>query len=211
MEPIGFGNVKKNTPNGIEFSDGGRALYFQGKRIADGALREDISPRDYFYGLRFLDDFPQVASWAFGDAWTQRIMVRRPKRDSMDSMWGEVYFGDEENRGMYVIERAYDPYPPRPIDVGEDYLFPPWVQTPLPPRFNVTLNIPLQLVVARAVLSALDDNFPYEQWQFVTSVVEREHVPQVIVEDIALAYRFRIKALPLNLRLALCDLQSIGA
>jgi len=42
---IGFGNLKKNSPNGIEFRDGKRTLYFQGQAVAHGQLAGEFAPR----------------------------------------------------------------------------------------------------------------------------------------------------------------------
>lgn len=210
METIGFGNLRKNAVNGIEFQNGRRWLVFQGQVAAEGALAERFEPRDYFYHLRFLDDFPQVRLWAFGDAWTQRIMVRPPRREGADTLTGLVHFGNEEGSGMYVIERAYDMYP-RAIEPGEQPMFPPWVNAPLPPRFDLPANIPLRLIVARAVTAALDDNWPYDQWVNVTSVLEREQVPHVLTQDIALAFGFRLKGYAVDLRQALCEAQGLRA
>jgi len=209
METIGFGNLKKTSPNGIEFQDGKRTLYFQGQAVAQGKLGGSFAPRDYFYNLRFLDDFPHIALWAFGDAWTQRLKVGRPKVDNEDELSGLVYFGDEDSKAVYVISRAYDVYPVRAIDPGESFSTPPWVQAPLPPLFDVGLNIPLRLIVARAVLAALDDNWPYDQWQVVTSVLERGQVPEVLASDVALTYGFRLRGVPMDLRQALCEFQGL--
>ena len=206
---IGFGNLKKNSPNGIEFRDGKRTLYFQGQAVAHGQMAGEFAPRDYFYNLRFLDDFPAIPHWAFGDAWTQRLKIERPKRDNEDELSGWVYFGDEDSKAVYVITRAWDIYPVRAVEPGEPFSRPPWVQAPLPPLFNEPLNIPLRLIVARAVLAALDDNWPYDQWQLVTSLVEREHVPQVLASDVAITYGFRLRGVPMDLRQALCEFQGL--
>lgn len=210
METIGFGNLKKDAPNGIEFQNGKRTLFFQGQTVAEGALAERFEPRGYFYHLRFLDDFPQVRLWAFGDAWTQRILVERPRRDG-DELSGWVRFGSDDERGFYVIERAYDRYPPAALALNEPRIFPPWVQAPLPPRFDIPANIPLRLIVARAVTAALDDNWPYDQWMNVTSVLEREQVPHVLTQDIALTFGFRLKGYAVDLRQALCEAQGLRA
>ncbi|MEP0805687.1 MAG: hypothetical protein HRF47_09370 [Chloroflexota bacterium] len=216
MQPIGFGNLKKKFSsgvefkNGIEFRDGKRFLHFMDQVVAEGVLPGEQEPREYFYNLRFLEDFPQIEHWAFGDAWTQRIKIGRPKRRD-DELEGWVYFGDDDSRSLYIITRAYDPYPVRAVAPGEDFSYPPYVWAPLPPLFDVSLNFPLRLIVARAVLAALDDNWPYDQWQVVTSVVEREHVRDVIVPDVALAYGFRLRNTPLDLRQALCDFQGLRA
>jgi len=129
--------------------------------------------------------------------------------DNEDDLSGVVYFGNEDSKAVYVISRAYDVYPVRAIDPGESFSTPPWVQAPLPPLFNEPLNIPLQLIVARAVLAALDDNWPYDQWQLVTSLVEREHVPQVLASDVAITYGFRLRGVPMDLRQALCEFQGL--
>jgi len=159
--------------------------------------------------LRFLEDFPAISHWAFGDAWTQRLMVKRPKRDNEDELSGWVCFGDEESRAVYVITRAWDVYPVRAIGPGEAFSTPPWVQAPLPPLFDVPLNIPLRLIVARAVLAALDDNWPYDRWQVVTSLVERGQVPDVLASDVAVTCGFRLRGVPLDLRQALCEFQGL--
>lgn len=210
MDTIGFGNLKKSSLNGIEFAHGRRLLYFQGQVAAEGVLKEAFQPRRYFYALRFLDDFPQVLWWAFGDAWTQRIMIEPPRRDAAGGLSGFIFFGDQASRGIYIIENAHDPYPPRAVEPGA-HGFPPWVHTPLPPLFDVPLNLPLRLVIARAVLGALSGDFPYHHWQTVTSVVERGHVPQILTTDLARDCGFRIKALPVDLRQALCELQGLRA
>lgn len=220
MQPplIGFGNLKKKFASGVEFrngiefcEDGKRRLHFQEQVIAEGVLPGDFEPRDYFYNLRFLDDFPAIQHWAFGDAWTQRIKVLRPKRDSADTLTGFICFGDDDTLAPYVIERAYDWYPMRAYPLDETPPTPPWLQIPLPPLFDIAINLPLRLILARAVLAALDDNWPYDQWRFVTSIVEREHVPDVIVPDVAIAYGFRLRGIPLDLRQALCDFQGLRA
>jgi len=211
METIGFGNLKQDAPNGIAFRGGQRALYFGGQVVGTGVLGGEFDPYDYFYHLRFLEDFPAVRWWAFGDAWTQRIMVKPSRGEGADILTGLVHFGDEEDAGLYVIERAYDPYPPRALAPGEQWIFPPWVQAPLPGSFDAALNLPLRLLVARAVTAALDDNWPYDQWMTVTSVLDRIQAPQVITADVGLAYGFRIKGLPTDLRQALCELQGLRA
>lgn len=204
---IGFAHLERNG-NGIAFQQGRRVLLLRGQSVAEGRLPRRIAPRDYFYHLRFLDDFPQVTHWAFGDVWTGPIRVERPRRVDADTLEGLVYFGDEDDFGVYRIERAYDP-PVRALDVGEHRLPPPWVTTPLPRLFDVPLNLPLRLIVARAVTAALDDGWPYGQWQVVSSAVEREHVPQVLTQDVGAAYGFRLKGTPTDLREALCALQGI--
>ena len=206
-ERFGFAQLEKDG-NGIAFQDGKRVLLLRGQVVAEGAWRESADPRDYFYHLRFLDDFPQITHWAFGDAWTGPIRIERPRRTDADTLEGLVYFGDEDDFGVYRIERAYDS-PVRAVDVSEQRLPPPWVTAPLPRLFDVPLNLPLRLIVARAVTAALDDNWPYGQWHTVSSAVEREHVPQVLTQDVGATYGFRLKGIPTDLREALCVLQGL--
>lgn len=206
LPEIGFGQLKKDTPNGITFENGRRRLYLRDQVLAEGQLPGDFTPWDYFYNLRFLQDFPGITHWAFGDAWTQRLKITRPKRRG-DQLEGWVFFGDEEQRGLYIIERAFDQYPLAQAP-DEMRLPPPWVTTPLPPLFDVPLNIPLRLIVAKAVTAALDDDWPYDQWELVTSALAPEEVPQVFVTDIGI-FGFRVRGLDTDLRRALCTLQGI--
>ncbi|RME87979.1 MAG: hypothetical protein D6770_08035 [Anaerolineae bacterium] len=207
MTIIGFGNLRKDAPNGIEFVNGKRLLYYRGEVAAEGVLDEKIAPRDYFYRLRFLDDFPEVSHWAFGDAWTQRLRIGRPQRVDADTLEGVVWFGDEDQVAVYRIERAYDVHGARaPHEMRPSA---PWVTAPLPPLFDVPLNLPLRLIVGRAATAALDDDWPYETWQVVTSLVAREHVPAVLTTDIASTYGFRLRGLPMDLRRALCEVQGV--
>ncbi len=207
MNRIGFAHLEKDG-NGIAFQNGKRMLLLRGQVVAEGALRKRTDPRDYFYHLRFLNDFPQITHWAFGDAWTGPIRVERPHRRGADALEGRVYFGDEDDFGVYLIERAYDP-PVHAVDAGEQRLPLPWVTVPLPRLFDTPLNLPLRLIVARAVTAALDDNWPYDRWQAVSSVVESGHVPQVLTQDVGAAYGFRLKGVPTDLREALCVLQGL--
>lgn len=196
-ELIGFGNLKKDTLNGIEFaSDGTRRLYSKGRVIAQGVLTGTFPALDYFYELRFVDDFPLVTHWAFGDAWTQQIMLKEPKKDG-DSLWGLICFASEDDTGIYVIERSFE-MPPAP-----------YITVPLPTNFNTPLNFPLKLVLAQLLLQALDDNAAYNRWYFVTSLVERQSVSKVFPTDIRTTYGFRFKNTPTDLRQALCEWQGL--
>ncbi|RME48501.1 MAG: hypothetical protein D6796_06180 [Caldilineae bacterium] len=203
MELIGFGNLKNEyyPRNGIAFApDGGRQLFFEGQAVAQGVLpgtfRDKVQVRDYFYNLRFLEDFPQVTHWAFGDAWTQQVLIHRPKKDG-DALWGMMHFASEEDTGQYVIERSFE-MPPAP-----------YITVPMPTNFSVPINFPLKLVLAQLLLQALDDNAAYDRWYFVTSLVERGDVPKVLPTDIRTAYGFRFKNTPTDLRAALCDWQGL--
>jgi hypothetical protein len=57
--------------------------------------------------------------------------------------------------------------------------------------------------------AALDDDLPYDQWHFVTSLLQRDEVADVLATDMAACYGFRIKGVANDLRQALCDLQGI--
>ena len=195
---LGFGNLKKQSSNGIEFGpDGERCLYSKEKLVARGVLDEVPPPRDYFYNLRFLDDFPQVTHWAFGDAWTQQVLIHKPKAQDSDTLWGQIHFASEEDTGVYVIERSYETPPA------------PYITVPMPAQFDVSINFPLKLVLARLLLQALDDNAVYDRWYFVTSLVESKDVPTVLVKDVRTTYGFRFKNTPVDLRSALCDWQGL--
>ena len=150
------------------------------------------------HNLRFLDDFPEITHWAFGDAWTQQIMLKAPRRIH-DELMGILLFGSEEDQGAYIIEVSYE----------DAYKRSPVVQTPLPRLFNKPLNLPLRIVIAKMALAALDDDLPYEQWHFVTSLLPREEVAEVFTRDMATTYGFRIKGVANDLRQALCELQGI--
>jgi hypothetical protein len=200
IDQMGFAQRKRdNKPNGILFAeDGTRTLWMKDQQIATGTLSKQIDLHDYFYNLRFLDDFSEITHWAFGDAWTQKILLKRP-RQMHTELVGHLLFGSEDDLGTYIIERNYEDVLKRA----------PLVQTPLPGLFNVPLNLPLRIVIAKMVLAALDDDLPYEQWHFVTSLLPREEVAEVFTEDIAGTYGFRIKGVANNLRQALCELQGI--
>lgn len=197
---MGFAQRKHdNKANGILFSeDGTRTLWMKDQQIAQGVLPEKLTLRGYFYNLHFLDDFPEITHWAFGDAWTQKILLKRPHQMHTELV-GQILFGSEDDVGTYIIERSYEDVLKRA----------PLVQTPMPTLFNIPLNLPLRIVIAKMVLAALDDDLPYEQWHFVTSLVPREEVAEVLTEDIAGTYGFRIKGVANNLRQALCELQGI--
>jgi hypothetical protein len=199
-DQMGFAQRKRDDkPNGILFAkDGTRTLWLNNEQIAQGILPEKITLRGYFYDLRFLDDFPQITHWAFGDAWTQKILLKKP-RQMHTELVGNLLFGSEDDLGTYIIERSYEDMLKRA----------PLVQTPLPTLFNVPLNLPLRIVIAKMVLTALDDDLPYEQWHFVTSLLPREEVAKIFTEDMSGTHGFRIKGVANNLRQALCELQGI--
>ncbi len=204
---LGFANLKKNGSNGIVFDGKIRRMFVMGQEVAQGVLNEEISPREYFYHLRFLEDFPEVTHWAFGDAWTQRIRLDAPFSVKQDEVMGQIYFASEEDRGVYIIERGYEVARSR-IDPNSWY-HTPVVHVPLPSYNNSTLNLPLRLLLAKAAVDALNDDWPYGTWEVVTSVVEANAVPDVIVEDLPGTYGFRLKGFKPNLRDALCDLQGL--
>ena len=112
---------------------------------------------------------------------------------------GTVCFGSEEDQGTYIIQRSYDDALKRA----------PLVQTPFPALFNTPLNLPLRVVIARMLFSALDDELPYEQWHFVTSLLPREEVEELFAKDISGTRGFRIKGVANDLRQALCELQGL--
>jgi hypothetical protein len=200
-ECMGFAQIKKeNKPNGILFDpkDGRRTLWLNSKKIVQGILADELAPHDYYYNLRFLDDFPDITHWAFGSAWTQKIMLKEP-RQIQTELVGTLFIGSEEDQGSYIIERSYDDANKRA----------PLVQTPLPALFNSLLNLPLRIVIAKMILAALDDDLPYGQWHFVTSILPREEVEEVFTSDITGSYGFRIKGVANDLRQALCELQGI--
>ena len=197
-EKLGFAHLMKNRKNGILFEKDQRTLWFKDQQIATGVLPGRINPYTYYYKLRFLDDFPEITEWAFGSAWTQQVMIGKPRSDQGELL-GKFYFASEDDRGIYIIEPRHEPLK----------AFAPLVQTPLPGLFNHPLNIPLRIVIAQMLIAALDDEIPYDQWIPVTSLVRREDVANLFVTDMINAYGFQIKALDNNLRLALCDLQNI--
>ncbi len=202
MDIIGFGNLRNEhfPNNGIQFTpQGGRELYFEGRAVARGVLPGPFERRAYFYDLRFLDDFPQVTHWAFGDAWTQQVMLRRPKTQEGEALYGLMHFASGEDTGQYVVERSYET-PPAPC-----------ITVPMPSLFDVPINFPLKLALAQLILQALDDNAAYDRWYVVTSLVERADVPAVLPADIRTACGFRFKNTPTDLRAALCDWQGLRA
>lgn len=198
-ERFAFATLKRDTPNGIEFQDGKRMLYHQGQPIAEGRLSATLSPYDYYYNLRFVEDFPQITHWAFGDAWTQKVLIHKPNAFSGDLV-GSIHFASEDDTGTYIIERNFG-------GVGMDTA--PIVQPPMPSLFHIPLNLPLRIALAKMILWALDDDLPYDQWHFVSSLVPRDDVPQVFAPDIVAAHGFHLRAVPDDLRLALCQLQGI--
>ena len=199
-ESLGFAQRKREgKPNGILFAeDGTRTLWMNAEKLAPGVLAKKFSLHDYFYNLRFLDDFPEITHWAFGDAWTQQVMLKAPRR-IFDEMVGTVFFGSELDQGTYIIELSYD----------DAHRRAPAIQTPLPELFNKPLNLPLRILIAKMAFAALDDDLPYEQWHFVTSLLTRDEVADVLTTDMAAAYGFRIMGVANDLRQALCELQGI--
>ncbi len=199
-ENLGFAQQKRERKsNGILFAkDGTRTLWAGGEKLALGVLAENFGSYDYFYNLRFLNDFPEITHWAFGDAWTQQVMLKTPRR-IFDEVVGTILFGNKEDQGAYIIEVSYDDAHQRA----------PIIQTPLPNLFNKPLNLPLRIVIAKMALAALDDDLPYNQWHFVTSLLPREEVPDALTTDMASTYGFRIKGVANDLRQALCELQGI--
>ena len=199
-QDIGFAQIKKDgKPHGIVFGDHGRTLWVADKQVASGVLKDEIDIYAYFYELRFLEDFPEVAHWAFGAAWTQRVMIQRPEQVGGDELRGRVLFVSDEDVGIYRVERSYEGL------AGNT----PVIHAPLPKLFTQALNIPLQIVVAQMIAGALDDDFPYDQWHILTSLLMREEVESVFTRDMAATYGFRFKTLPNDLRQALCELQGI--
>ena len=197
-EKLGFAHLKKNRENGIRIERNQRTLWFRDQQIATGVLPGRIDPYTYFYELRFLDDFPEITEWAFGSAWTQQVMIEKPKA-SQGELLGKFFFASEDDQGIYIIEQGHEPAKK----------FTPIVQTPLPGLFNHPLNIPLRIVIAQMLIAALDDDMPYDQWIPVTSLVRRKDVADLFVTDMVSAYGFQIKALGNDLCQALCDLQNI--
>ena len=199
-ELMGFAQIKKvHKPSGILFAeDGSRSLWLNNEEITQGVLIDNLAPHDYYYNLRFLEDFPDVTHWAFGSAWTQKIMLREP-RQMQTELVGTVLFGSEDDQGTYIIQRSYDDAQKRA----------PLVQTPFPALFNTPINLPLRVVIARMLFSALDDELPYMQWHFVTSLLPREEVEELFAKDISGTRGFRIKGVANDLRQALCELQGI--
>jgi len=207
LADLGFAHVKRNGSSGIVFEGSVRRMYVMGKEVARGTLDGEIPVREYFYHLRFLEDFPEITHWAFGDAWTQRVRIDEPFIRRQDEVIGRVRFASEEDSGVYIIERGYELS--RSNEDGNVWYPTPVVQVPMP-RFNSNpLNIPLRLLLAKAVLDGLEDNCPYGEWQFVTSVIPAETVSTVWVEDLPATYGFRLKGIGTNLRAALCDLQGL--
>lgn len=200
-EMMGFAQLKRNGKlNGIQFDNNARTLWLAGEQIASGVLPEQDDRYRYFYELRFLDDFPQITHWAFGSAWTQQVMLKRPEQSDGDTLRGQIFFASEEDLGMYSIERSHDPLT----------RLAPIVNVPLPKLFSQALNLPLRIVLAQMVTQALDDELPYDQWQLVTSLLPRDNVVDVLTTDMVGTYGFRLKYLPLDLRQALCELQNIS-
>ena len=200
-ELMGFAQIKKeNKSSGILYDpeDGTRTLWLNNKKIVQGILTDALAPHDYYYNLRFLDDFPDISDWAFGSAWTQKIMLTEPGQMHTELV-GTLFFGSEDDQGTYIIERSYDDALKRA----------PLVQVPLPELFNSPLNLPLRIVIAKMILAALDDDLPYGQWHFATSLLPREEVAEVFRNDISGSYGFRIKGVANDLRQALCELQGI--
>ncbi len=201
MEIYAFANLlNEDYPkNGIRFRpDGGRDLVVEGRAVDQGMLPNAILPRAYFYHLRFLDDFPQVTHWAFGDAWTQRVKIAPPRHRS--GVWdGLMYFASDEDAGAYVVERSYETPPA------------PYVTVPMPTHFRVPINFGLKVALARMLLAALDDDLPYDRWHTVTSLVRCADVPRVLAQDVRTAWGFRFKNTPTDLRRTLCEWQGLRA
>lgn len=207
LKGLGFANLKKNGHNGILFDGSIRRMFVMGQEVARGILKEEVSPREYFYHLRFVEDFPEVTHWAFGDTWTQRVRLEAPFLVRQDEVIGKICFASEEDTGIYLIERGYELTRSR-TDAHSWYPV-PVVDVSLPRYNNNPLNLPLRLILAKAALDALDDAWPYGQWQFVSSLIEAQAVAKVIVEDLPGTYGFRLKGLDANLRAALCDMQGL--
>ena len=197
---LGFAQIKRaGSPNGILFhEDETRTLWLEDEKIATGVLSGGIDLYTYYYELRFLEDFPEIAEWAIGSAWTQQVKIEQPGA-SQGELVGKLFFASEDDRGIYIVERGHDPMKK----------FAPVIQVPLPGLFNVPLNIPLRILLAQMLVAALDDDMPYDEWIPVTSLVRRDDVADLFVTDMAGAYGFQIKALGNDLRRALCDLQNI--
>ena len=128
-----------------------------------------------------MDDFPQVSHWAFGDAWTQRVLIRKPDNISGDLV-GTICFASEDDTGAYIIERNYG-------SVGMDTA--PIIQVPMPSLFRIPMNLPLRIILAKMIFWALDDDMPFNQWHFVTSLVSRDEVSSVFAPGIVAAHGFQ--------------------
>lgn len=203
QEMMGFAQLKRNgKPNGIAFGkDHARTLCLAGEEITNGVLPEQDDLYRYFYELRFLDDFPQITHWAFGTAWTQQVLLKRPEESDGNELRGQILFASEEDVGIYSVERSHDPLT----------RLAPIVNMPLPKLFPLALNLPLRVALAQMLTQALDDELPYDQWQLVTSLLPRDDVADVLTTDMVATYGFRLKHLPDDLRQALCDLQNISS
>ncbi|MBT7071952.1 MAG: hypothetical protein HN855_07535 [Anaerolineae bacterium] len=200
-QDLAFAQIKRaGKPHGIAFErDDGRTLWLADKQTATGVLPAQDDLYTYFYELRFLDDFPQITHWTFGSAWTQQVMLQRPEQVDGDELRGRMFFASEDDLGIYKVERSYD------LSMRNA----PQVYVPLPKLFQQVLNIPLQIVLAQMVTKALDDELPYDQWHVVSSLLLRDEVVDIFTTDMAATYGFQIKALPNDLRQALCELQSL--
>lgn len=184
---LGFGQIY-NGVNGIRFlEDGARDLFYLGERIARGKTKQEVSPYEYFSGLRFLDDFPSIEHWAFGDAWTGPISIGEPREED-NQLVGEIRYGNlGEHVEVYSISRSFSGSLRPIIFVG------------MPSPFDHKLNVPLRLVLGKIIIASLDGEIPYGVKLYVSSIVERGEVPWVFSDDMD-TFGFHLAGYPRNLR-----------
>jgi hypothetical protein len=191
------------------------------------AEHRNTSPWEYWYNLEFADSFPQVTHWWFGDAWTGTARIWQPEGVGRDPesgapmLSGWMSFGPAEKSGVdgEAGEEGEEGAPPLPWSVLLSN--PLRVNAPLPPMFAYVANLPLQLLLAEAIIEMLgmlakrvsrgdDGTLGDAGWHLevaLTSLVRREDLYRAFPTEFG---PWRLDRLPdLTPREALCRVQGL--
>lgn len=177
---------------------------------------------EYWYNLEFVNSFPQVTHWWFGDAWTGIVRIWEPEAAGRDPesgapmLSGWIAFGS--GSAIDTDSADMDGVPALPWTVV--LTNPPRVNIPLPPMSASLANLPLQLLLAEKVIEVLStlvertgylDGMPGDASPGIevalTSLVNREELKRAFPTEFG---PWRLDRLPdLTPREALCRVQGL--
>jgi hypothetical protein len=136
-----------------------------------------------------------VTHWWFRSAWTQRVRLTRLQGLLGDgAAWGWMQFVDEQTPArMYIITETT----------------PPVIAVPYPPNETQPVNLPLRLALSRLVSGVITGDIEPDQWNLVTSLVQRDEL-EIVYPVSRASLSWQLEGVLKSLREALCCLQGIS-
>ena len=147
---------------GIEWTPETVMLWERGT-VTETAAHTSASAWDFWFGLHYRAAFPMISHWWFRSMWTGEISVSMP----------DPAFVQEREVLGWITFGMLDA-PRRPWSMTEEGTV--QISVPYPPLQEQPINLPLRLIMGRAILGVIQGEYAADTALTVTSLVTRDEL-----------------------------------